>query len=149
MGLYHVTRGKYTVSDDRTKLDLDIIHAFLSNTYWAKNIPHEIIEKSIINSMCFGVYEGEQQVGFARVVTDRATFAYLADVFILESHRGLGLSKFLMEVIMEHRDLQGLRRWMLATRDAHGLYEQFGFMKVEDPTPLMVIHNSNIYQPKE
>src|SRR6185369_16005467 len=109
----------FMISDDKTKLQPDVIHHFLRNSYWAKDIPLEVVKRSIENSVCFGVYSGNKQVGFARVVSDLATFAYLADVFILEEYRGKGLSKRLMEYIMEYPQLQGLRRWMLATRDAH------------------------------
>ncbi len=113
-----------------------MIYEYLSKaSYWAKNIPREVVEKSIGNSLCFGVYcKDETQVGFARLITDKATFAYLADVFILEQHRGKGLSKWLIEVIQSHPELQGLRRWMLGTRDAHGLYEQFGWSEIPEET---------------
>src|SRR5215831_14902244 len=123
-------RDNYLVSNDKSKLDLDVIHGFLTESYWSPGVPLRIVKKAIENSLCFGVYDGEAQVGFARVVSDYATFAYLADVFILESHRGRGLSKWMMECIMTHPDLQGLRRWMLGTRDAHGLYSQYGFETV-------------------
>jgi GNAT superfamily N-acetyltransferase len=124
----------YIVSDDKDLLDVSMIYEYLSQvSYWAKGIPREVVEKSIAYSICFGVYyKDEMQVGFARVVTDRATFAYLADVFILEKHRGKGLSKWLMEVIQSYTELQGLRRWMLGTRDAHGLYEQFGWTVIPE-----------------
>src|SRR6266536_552050 len=120
-------RGEFLVSTDPVRLDIEFIHAFLSNSYWAAGIPREVVERSIANSLCFGVYEGDRQVGFARVITDYSTYAYLADVFIIESHRGRGLAKFLMECITKNPDLQGLRRWTLATRDAHSLYAKFGF----------------------
>jgi GNAT superfamily N-acetyltransferase len=125
--LMEIIKGDYSISDDKTKLDVAFIHHFLSHSYWAENIPVAVVEKSIAGSMCFGVYHQQQQVGFARVITDKATFAYLADVFVKENHRGHGLSKWLVEVIMDNNDLQGLRRFMLATRDAHGLYAKFGF----------------------
>jgi GNAT superfamily N-acetyltransferase len=126
-------RGKasgYFVSDDKGLLDVSMIHRYLSGeSYWAKGIPKVVVEKSVANSFCFGVYASDEtQVGFARLVTDKATFAYLADVFILENHRGKGLSKLLMETIQSHPELQGLRRWVLGTRDAHKLYEQFGWV---------------------
>ena len=108
-------------------MDIDLIHSFLSRSYWAEGISKEIIRRSIEGALCFGVFENDKQVGFARMITDKATFAYLADVFIIEEYRGLGLSKWLMETIMAHPDLQGLRRMMLATRDAHELYKKFGF----------------------
>jgi GNAT superfamily N-acetyltransferase len=139
------TRGDFSISTDRGRLDRDAIHAFLSNAYWARGIPRDVLDRSIDNALCFGVYGGPKLVGFARVITDSATFAYLADVFVLESHRGRGLSKWLMEVILGHPDLQGLRRWTLATRDAHGLYEQFGFRKLTSPDRLMEIVDMDIY----
>ena len=118
-------KGNFSISTDKSKLDIAVIHNFLSCSYWAENIPVEKVQKSIEGSMCFGVYDNGKQIGFARMVTDNATFAYLADVFVLEEYRGHGLSKWLMEVIINHPDLQGLRRFMLATRDAHELYSQF------------------------
>lgn len=119
----------YEISTDRARLDVALIHRWLSeDSYWAKGVPRDVVERSIENALCFGIYDGNgAQVGFARVITDKATFAYLADVFVLEAHRGRGLSKRLMQAIVHHRDLQGFRRWMLATRDAHTLYAQFGF----------------------
>jgi GNAT superfamily N-acetyltransferase len=124
----------YTISTDKAKLDLDVIHQFLSqNSYWALNIPRELVQRAIDNSLCFGIYHYEQQVGFARVISDLATFAYLSDVFIVTSHRGKGLSKFLVETISNYPDLQGLRRWVLVTQDAHSLYTQFGFMPLDRP----------------
>src|SRR5579863_2665122 len=120
-------RGGCLISTDPARLNLDVIHGFLSTAYWSKNIPRSIVERAVRNSLCFGVYADGEQVGFARVITDRATFAYIADVFIVETHRGRGFSKFMMGAIKAHPDLQGLRRWSLATRDAHGLYSQFGF----------------------
>ena len=138
-------RGDFAISTDRGRLDRGAIHAFLSNSYWARGIPRAVLDRSIENSLCFGLYEGSELVGFARVITDLSTFAYLADVFVLESHRGRGLSKWLMEVIMGHPELQSLRRWTLATRDAHGLYEQFGFQKLTSPDRLMEIVDMDIY----
>ena len=139
----------YFVSADRALLSLDVIHDFLSHCYWAEGIPREIVQRSIENSLCFGVYAAgkpPQQVGFARVITDSATYAYLADVFILESHRGKGLSRLLMQAIMSHPTLQGLRRWALATRDAHALYRQFGFSALKSPERHMEILRSDIYR---
>ena len=139
------SRGEFTVSSDPSRLDLSTIHDFLSRqSYWARNIPREILERSIRGSIAFGLYEGERQVGFARVVTDRATFAYLADVFVLESHRGRGLAKWLMECVLAHPELQGLRRWLLATKDAHGLYSRLGF-ELAPPEKYMEINRANIY----
>lgn len=141
-----IKQGNFFISTDVSRLDLGVIHSFLTQSYWANGIPLDIVKKSIENSLCFGVYNQGRQVGFARVITDYATFAYLADVFVLPSERGQGLSKWLMQTIKEHPKLQGLRRWMLATRDAHGLYEKYGFERVIDPDKLMVISKPNIYQ---
>jgi len=140
------SRGAYTITSDRQRLDVDAIHAFLSQSYWSPGIPVAIVERAIANSICFGLFHGNQQVGFARVVTDRATFAYLADVYVLDAHRGQGLSKWLMEVIMRHEELQGLRRFMLATRDAHGLYRQFGFVPLANPAVMMEIVRPDVYR---
>jgi GNAT superfamily N-acetyltransferase len=126
-------RGEYLISTDASLLDLKVVHGFLSTSYWAAGVPERVVERSIENSVCFGVYRGEEQAGFARVVTDRATFAYLADVFVLEEHRGRGIGKWLVEVILSHPDLQGLRRWMLATRDAHDLYRRYAFTELARP----------------
>lgn len=128
------TLNEYEIDDDRSRLDVDAIHDFLSNeSYWAGNRSREQTETAIRNSICFGVYEGERQIGFARVVSDKATFAYLGDVYILDEYRGQGLSKWLMQVIVDHPELQGLRRWVLATKDAHGLYEKYGFHQFVHP----------------
>ena len=138
MKIYEAEKKDFLISTDKTKLDIAVIHNYLSKeSYWAKNIPIKIIKKSIKGSCCFGLYKNKNQIGFARVVTDHATFGYVADVFILNEYRGKGLSKWLMEVIMTHPDLQGLRRWMLATRDAHGLYAQFGFLPLDKPERIM------------
>src|SRR5204862_3993507 len=127
-------KGEYEIDTDKRRLDLAAIHRFLSQeSYWAKNRTLEQTLTAIENSLCFGVYRGRELVGFARVITDKATFAYIGDVFILEEHRGRGLSKWLMETILAQPDLQGLRRWILATHDAHGLYKQFGFDTVKFP----------------
>jgi len=140
-------RGEFLISTDRARLDLDVIHRFLTNCYWAKGIPREIVARSIEHSLCFGVYDGSgKQVGFARVISDLATYAYIADVFVLESHRGHGLGKALMECITQHPVLQGLRRWSLSTLDAHGLYSQFGFSPPKWPERYMEILRPNIYQ---
>lgn len=130
-------RDPFIISDDPAKLDLDAICDFLSRAYWAEKRPREVIEKSIRFSLNFGVYDGNRQVGFARVITDYATFAYLCDVFIHEEYRGHALGKWLMESILAHPNLQGLRRWSLATRDAHGLYKQFGFAELSKPASWM------------
>jgi GNAT superfamily N-acetyltransferase len=140
-------RGHYRVSTDPRRLDLDAIHGFLTErSYWAEGIPRELVERSVRNSLCFGVYDDDRQVGFARVVTDRATYAYLADVFVLETYRGRGLSKWLLECVFSHPELQGLRRWQLATRDAHSLYERFGFATPAQPGRLMEICRSDVYR---
>lgn len=133
----------FLISTDKSKLDLKMIQRYLSRSYWAKNRPLKITKLSIKNSLCFGLYKKDPlnkkmiQIGFARVVTDSSTFAYLADVFILEDYRGTGLSKWMMEVIMNYGELQDLRRWFLATKDAHGLYEKFGFTNLKNPGNLM------------
>lgn len=138
--------SNYTISTDKTKLNLEVIHQFLSqDAYWCQSIPIEIVRRSIENSLCFGVYQDENQVGFARVITDFATFGYLADVFILPEHRGRGLSKQLMTFVMAYTPLQGLRRLMLVTQDAHGLYEQFGFKPIENPENTMFIKAFTAY----
>lgn len=127
-----------TISTDKSRLDVALIHRFLSQqSYWALNIPLDIVQRSIEHSLCFGVYDGEAQIGFARVITDQATFAYLADVFILPNYRGRGLSKRLIATISAWPTLQGLRRWVLATRDAHELYAQFGFAALDQPDLFM------------
>ena len=137
---------EYTISSDKAKLNLEVIHRFLSEeAYWCLNIPIEVVQRSIENSLCFGVYQGENQVGFARVITDTATFGYLADVFILPEHRGKGLSKKLVAFIMDYPSLQGLRRMMLVTKDAHGLYKQFGFLPIDTPENTMVIKAFTAY----
>jgi GNAT superfamily N-acetyltransferase len=135
----------YRISTDRSLLDAKMIHHFLTNSYWAKNIPFSRIEKSIQNSLCFGVYKEGRQVGFARVISDFATFAYLADVFILKEYRGKGLSKALMDFILKHPDLQNLRRWNLVTRDAHRLYRNYGFRNIQKPETYMEILNPDVY----
>ena len=140
-------RGEFVISTDRARLDLDAIHGFLTNCYWAKGIPRNAVERSIKHSLCFGIYDGTgAQVGFARVISDFATIAYLGDVFVLESHRGRGLSKWMMECITQHPLLQGLRRWILLTRDAHGLYEKFGFTPLKAPERYMELHRTDIYE---
>ncbi len=140
-------KDNYTISTDKSLLNVEFIHRYLSNkSYWAENIPHDVVKKSIEGSLCFGIYADKKQIGFARVVTDAASFAYLADVFIDGDYRGRGMSKWLMQVIMAHPDLQGLRRFMLATRDAHGLYEQFGFSLLSSPERWMHIHNPDVYK---
>lgn len=139
-------RGRFTISTDRARLDRARIREFLSTSYWAPGIPREVVDRSIEGSLCFGVYDGAAQVGFARVITDAATFAYVADVFVLESHRGQGLGLWLMETIRAHPSLQGLRRWSLVTRDAHALYRQVGFTDVANPARWMEIVDREVYR---
>ncbi len=128
-------------------MDIETIHRYLSEeSYWAKGISKEIVEKSVANSFCFGVFYHDIQIGFAKVITDFTTIAYLGDVFILDKFRGLGLSKLLMETIMHHPELQGLRRWILLTADAHELYRKFGWNKINDPDRWMEVHTKNPYQ---
>lgn len=138
-------KDEFEISTDPARIDLSIVHAFLANSYWAKGIPKETVRLSIENSIAFGVYHGQQQVGFARVISDLATFAYLADVFIVPDYRGRGLSRWLMECIVGHPNLQGLRRWMLATQDAHDLYAKFGFTALKSPESWMEIHLPDVY----
>ena len=145
MKIIELNKNEFVISTDKIKLNLQLIHNYLYNeSYWAKNIPVATVKKSIDGSCCFGLYVNEninslldKQVGFARVVTDYVTFGYLADVFIIEEFRGKGLAIWLMEVIMAHPDLQGLRRWLLATKDAHGLYAKSGFLPLDKPERIM------------
>ena len=141
------SQGEYTVSNDHARLQLDVIHGFLSQSYWAKGIPLEVVERSIAGSMAVGIYHGGDQVGFGRVITDGATFAYLADVFVLEAYRGRGLARWMMEFVLATPELQGLRRWLLVTRDAHALYHSLGFLPVSRPEGLMEITRRDIYHP--
>lgn len=139
----HWERGEYSISTDKTRLDLEVTHGFLTTSYWAEGRSLETVRRSIENSIAFGVYKGNEQIGFARVITDYATFAWIADVFILEAHRGQGLSKWLMEVMISHPELQGFRRWVLATKDAHELYRKFGFTELKLPERWMERHDPN------
>jgi GNAT superfamily N-acetyltransferase len=136
----------FVISTDKRRLDRELVHQFLTNCYWAKGIPRETVDRSIENSLCFGLYQDDQQVGFARVISDFATYAYIGDVFVAEQFRGRGLGKLLMRSIMQHPDLQRLRRWELVTRDAHGLYAQFGFQPVKSPERHMEIHDAAVYR---
>ena len=138
--------GTCFVTTDPGKIDRDLVHGFLAESYWSKGLPREVFERAIANAVCFSLYDGPAQVGFARVITDRATFAYLADVFVLAAHRGRGLSTLLMETIVAHPDLQGLRRWVLATRDAHGLYARYGFTPLQQPDLFMERWSPQVYQ---
>jgi GNAT superfamily N-acetyltransferase len=135
-----------TISTEKSLLDVPMIHRYLSEeSYWAKGIPRNVVERSIEYALCFGAYEDGKQVGFARVVTDYAVFAYIGDVFVLDSHRGRGVSKMIMSAIMAHPRLQGLRRWSLVTSDAHGLYRQFGFSELANPKKYMERTLTNPY----
>ena len=139
-------RGDFVISTDRARLDLDTIHDFLTHCYWAKGIPRDVVERSIEHALCFGIYDvAGRQVGFARVISDYATVAYLGDVFVLDSKCGHGLGKWLVECVMRHPALQNLRRWILLTRDAHGLYSQFGFTPLSAPDRYMELHHANVY----
>jgi GNAT superfamily N-acetyltransferase len=153
------SRGEFTIDTDRARIDLDVVHGFLTACYWAEGIPRDVVRRSIEGALCFGIYHdgGEaagdggaghagEQVGFARVITDGATFAYVGDVFVLEAYRGQGLSKWLMECMTGHPDLQHLRRWVLATRDAHGLYRQFGFTEIANPQRWMHRWDPDVYK---
>lgn len=138
---------EYEISTDPDRLDLTVIYKYLAEeSYWSPGIPRAVVERAIRNSHCFGVYKGAGQIGFARVVTDKATFALLADLFILAPHRGRGLSKLLMRSIVAHEDLQGLRRMLLLTSDAHGLYRQFGFTELGSPSRFMEMLRPDIYK---
>jgi len=137
---------QYEVSTDRARFDVDLIHGFLRSTYWATNLPREVLEKSIRQALCFGVFTERKQIAFARVITDYATFAYLSDLFVVPEHRGRGVSKLLMQTILAHPELQGLRRFLLATKDAHKLYAQFGFKPLANPQDFMTIHDPDVYK---
>jgi GNAT superfamily N-acetyltransferase len=139
-------RDDYTVSTDPARLQLDVIHGFLTGSYWAAGIPRETVERSVRNSLCYGVYLGDTQVGFGRLVTDFATFAYVADVFVLDAHRSRGLAKWMARCMVETPELQGLRRWLLATRDAHAVYRSVGFETVTDTSRFMQILNREVYR---
>ena len=146
MAAYERRRGPYTVVTDAARFDLDVIHGYLVRSYWAEGIPREVVARSVAGSLCFGLLEGEAQIGFARVITDRATFAYLADVFVLEPHRGQGLGVWLVECVMEHPELQGLRRWSLVTRDAHALYRRTGFTALAAADRWMEKTDADVYR---
>ena len=135
----------YWISDDRNDVDVDVAHGFLSTAYWCHGIPRETVERSFDNSLCFSIFRDRAMVGFGRVVTDYATFGYLADVFVLEPHRGRGLAAWLVRTILGHPDLQGFRRWSLTTRDAHRVYAKSGFRALRNPDIYMEIHEPGIY----
>jgi GNAT superfamily N-acetyltransferase len=160
-------RGEFLISTDQARLDLELIHNFLTNCYWAKGIPRDVVARSIEHSLCFGIYDESGveflslakpvrpgtprnvQIGFARVISDFATIAYLGDVFVLESHRGRGLGKWMMECIVQHPALQSLRRWILLTRDAHELYAKVGFTPLKAPQRYMELHHPDVYETRE
>jgi GNAT superfamily N-acetyltransferase len=137
--------GEFEISTDPSRIDVAAVHRFLTSSYWAKDIPLEAVRRSMDNSLCFVICRGSELAGFARLITDRTTFAYLADVFVIEAFRGCGLSRWLMQCIFAHPELQGLRRWALVTRDAHGLYRQFGFHELRFPERWMELHNPDVY----
>lgn len=139
-------RDHLLVTTDPARMDVDAIHAFIARAYWSIGIPRETVKNAVQHSLCFGLFDGAAQVGLARLVTDHATFAYLCDVYVLESHRGRGLGKWLIECVMAHPSIPGLRRIMLVTNDAHELYRRFGFVEATDPQKLMEIRRPNIYQ---
>ena len=136
----------FLISTDPARIDIEAVHDFLTNSYWAAGVPIDVVRRSIEHAMCFGIYKDDKQAGFARVITDYATFAYIGDVFVLDEHRGLGLSKWRMRVILGHPDLRGFRVWVLVTRDAHGLYSQFGFTPLQNPNGWMEIRDSDVYK---
>lgn len=138
-------RGDFVISTDRRRLDLEVVHGYLTSTYWAAGMPLATLERAIENSLTFGIYHGTRQIGFARVITDLATYAYLSDVFVLEEARGQGLSKWLMECVLAHPDLQGLRRFALFTRDAQGLYERYGFAPVRSGSTYLERWTPDVY----
>ena len=142
-----ITKGEFSVSTDREKLDLAFLHGFLSKeAYWCLNIPFDRVKKSVENSLNFGLYHNDRQIGYARVITDYSTIAYLGDVFVISEYRGKGLSKWLMQQVMDHPDLQGLRRWLLLTADAHELYKKFGWLPIAKPEVYMELFNRDVYK---
>ncbi|RJS20788.1 GNAT family N-acetyltransferase [Corallococcus sp. H22C18031201] len=148
MQIQQWTRDGFVISTDRARVDVTRVHQFLQTSYWAAGIPLEVVQRACANSLPFGIYarDSGELVGFARVTTDFATFAYIADVFVSESTRGLGLGKWLMTCIMAHPELRGLRRWLLATRDAHGLYAQSGFKPLGNPSTFMEVNTPDLYR---
>jgi GNAT superfamily N-acetyltransferase len=146
---FEARQGPFLVTDDRARLDLRVIHGFLRTAYWSTGVPEDVVRRAIEGSLCFGLFEHDRQVGFARAITDRATSAYLADVFVLTSHRGRGLARWLMECVMAHPDLQGLRRFSLVTRDAHALYRPFGFEPLANPDRYLERFTPDVYEREE
>jgi GNAT superfamily N-acetyltransferase len=143
---FAVVRDNFVISTDPKRLDLEALHAYLRQSYWAEKIPMETVRRSVEGSMCFGLFDGTVQIGFARVITDKATFAYLCDVYVLEDYQNQGLGTWLMKTVCSHPELQGLRRFVLVTRDAHGLYAKFGFTPLKDPSRHMEISQTDVYQ---
>lgn len=143
---YEAEKDGIVASDDPARVDMDTVHGFLRTAYWSVGIPRETVEKSIRHSVAMGLYDGERMIGFARVVTDYATFAYIGDVFVLEGWRGRGLATWLTQCLLAHPDLQGMRRWLLATRDAHNVYARAGFAPLANPQTMMTIHDPDIYR---
>jgi GNAT superfamily N-acetyltransferase len=143
------TMGEYSITTDKSKMDIPVIHSYLTRSYWSEGISVETVARAIDGSMCFGLFHGNKQIGVTRVITDKATFAYICDVFIDEDFRGKGLGKWLMETILKHQSLQGLRRITLTTRDAHGLYSQYGFAPLPIPERWMMIQDSEIYKKRK
>lgn len=139
-------RGEYTVSSDPARMDIDAIHGYLSRAYWCEGMPRATLERAMRYSLCFGLFEAERQIGFVRVVTDYTTFAYVCNVFVLESHQRKGLGAWLMQSVMQHPDLQGLRRWHLTTRDAHPLYRKVGFTLLSKPERHMEVFTADIHK---
>jgi GNAT superfamily N-acetyltransferase len=144
--LLEADRPPYAISTDPARLNLTAIHAYLTRSYWSPGVPIEVVATAVERSLCFGLFHGRDQVGFARMVTDGATFAYLCDVYVLEEHRGLALGQWLVEVVLSHPSLQGLRRMVLATRDAHTLYEKYGFRGLAHPERFMELHRPKVYE---
>jgi len=142
-------RDEFRITDTRDEQDIDLIHRFLSSTYWAKQIPKDVVQRAVEHSLCFGLYQGRDQIGFGRAITDYATFAYLSDVFVLPEYQGRGLGSWLVSCILAHPELQNLRRWTLATQDAHGLYEKHGFTPLKNPGWFLEINDPEIYQRHE
>ncbi|HEU5076341.1 MAG TPA: GNAT family N-acetyltransferase [Polyangiaceae bacterium] len=141
----HYERLGYRITNDVEAMDSDAVHAFLRRSYWAQGVSKDVVERSLRGALCFGLFKGELQVGLARVITDRATFGYLSDVYVLDEHRGQGLARWLVQVILSHPELQGLRRFMLATKDAHGLYEKLGFAPLAHPEMFLEIFRPDAY----
>jgi GNAT superfamily N-acetyltransferase len=146
MGHFERQRGKFCISTDPGRQDVKAVHAYLSRSYWAEGIPEDIVAKSFKGSLCFGLFDGDRQIGLARVITDKATFAYLCDVYVLEDYQRSGLGQWMIEAVCSHPDLQNLRRFSLVTRDAHGLYAKLGFKPLKDPSRHMEIARPDIYK---